>query len=269
MTTLGALIILAAVLTAAAALTVAWQTVQTERRRSDARVAALMASLSSEWFAPGPGEPALVPGQGPTVIADADPVLVVTRDPAPIASADDDTRVLPAPGSAAATAPLGAGGALFGTGASLEETSTRGVPRFVVLALGACLMVGIASALSLALRSPTPAAAAQAPASLELVSLAHARQGERLTISGLVRNPREAPAIDAINGVVLFFDASGGFLTSARAPLDFRRLGPGEESPFTIAVEAPAGLARYRVSFRRDTGGLVPHVDRRAERITP
>jgi hypothetical protein len=83
-----------------------------------------------------------------------------------------------------------------------------------------------------------------------------------------VRNPRQAPALDTVNAVVVFLDGAGRVIASERTPLDFRRLGPGDESPFTISVEAPADLGRYRVSFRHDAGGVVPHVDRRAGRAT-
>ena len=55
-----------------------------------------------------------------------------------------------------------------------------------------------------------------------------------------------------------------GFLASARANVDFLKLSPGDESPFVIDVEAPANVARYRVSFRNDAG-IVPHVDRRGQ----
>jgi hypothetical protein len=48
-----------------------------------------------------------------------------------------------------------------------------------------------------------------------------------------------------------------------RAPLDFRLLGPGDESPFQVAVPSPGPISRYRISFRRNEGGVVPHVDRR------
>ena len=57
---------------------------------------------------------------------------------------------------------------------------------------------------------------------------------------------------------------NGGFVSSAKAGVDFKRLAPGDESPFVIAVDAPASVARYRVSFRTDAG-VVPHVDRRGQ----
>jgi hypothetical protein len=100
---------------------------------------------------------------------------------------------------------------------------------------------------------------------LELMSLNQEMQDGKLTISGLVRNPRGGVPQERLTAVVFFFDGQGGFLSSTRAPLDYRALAPGEESPFQLSAPAPAGVARYRVSFRRDEGAVVPHVDRRQQ----
>ena len=90
-------------------------------------------------------------------------------------------------------------------------------------------------------------------------------QDGTLTISGLVRNPRGGVPQERLTAVVFFFDGQGGFLSSTRAPLDYRALAPGDESPFQLSAPAPPGVARYRVSFRRDEGAVVPHVDRRQQ----
>jgi hypothetical protein len=100
---------------------------------------------------------------------------------------------------------------------------------------------------------------------LELMSLSQAMQDGTLTISGLVRNPRAGVPQERLTAVVFFFDGQGGFLSSTRAPLDYRALAPGQESPFQLSAPAPPGVARYRVSFRRDEGAVVPHVDRRQQ----
>ena len=113
--------------------------------------------------------------------------------------------------------------------------------------------------------APGVSAAASAPsAPLELVSLRHERQGGRLSISGLVRNPRGGAPADHLTAVVFLFDQQSAFVTSARADVDFTRLTPGDESPFVIGLDAPANVSRYRVSFRNE-GGVVPHVDRRGQ----
>ncbi len=105
--------------------------------------------------------------------------------------------------------------------------------------------------------------AASAP--LELVALKQVRDGDALTISGVVRNPHEGAPVERIAAVISFFDGAGAQLTSVRAPLDFRTLAPGDESPFQVTTTVPAGVSRYRVSFRRDEGTIVPHVDRRTQ----
>jgi hypothetical protein len=97
---------------------------------------------------------------------------------------------------------------------------------------------------------------------IELVSLTQSRSGETLTVSGVVRNPRESTARSGLSAVVFVFDATGSFLTSARAPIDYQVLAPGDESPFSVPVPRAARAARYRVSFRNDQE-IVPHVDRR------
>ena len=97
---------------------------------------------------------------------------------------------------------------------------------------------------------------------LELVSLTHARQNEKLAVSGLVRNPVNGKPIEHLSAVVFLFDRMGTFVTSSRANVDFLKLGAGDESPFVVSLDAPATVSRYRVSFRTDDG-IVPHIDRR------
>lgn len=108
------------------------------------------------------------------------------------------------------------------------------------------------------------AASATGQSPLELVSLRHERKGAKLDVTGLIRNPVSGPAVDRLTAVVFLFDQQGGFLSSARADVDYRTLGPGEETPFVISLEAPSNVARYRVSFRTDAG-VVPHIDRRGQ----
>jgi hypothetical protein len=63
--------------------------------------------------------------------------------------------------------------------------------------------------------------------------------------------------------VVFLFDDQGTFVTSAKAAVDFLRLGAGDESPFVVSLDAPTNVARYRVSFRTEAG-VIPHIDRRS-----
>jgi hypothetical protein len=97
---------------------------------------------------------------------------------------------------------------------------------------------------------------------LELVSLTHQRQDNKLAVSGLVRNPLSGKPVEKLSAVVFLFDRTGTFVTSSRAHVDFLKLGAGDESPFVVSLDAPATVSRYRVSFRTDEG-IVPHVDRR------
>ena len=81
-------------------------------------------------------------------------------------------------------------------------------------------------------------------------------------MSGLVRNPAAGQPVEHLSAVVFLFDRQGAFVTSAKADVDFPKLGAGDESPFAVSLDAPATVARYRVSFRTDEG-VVPHIDRR------
>jgi hypothetical protein len=97
---------------------------------------------------------------------------------------------------------------------------------------------------------------------LELLSMRHARAGDNLTVTGLVRN-RGAAAAASVMAVVFVFARDGGFVASGRAPLEFNRIADGDESPFQVTIPDVKDVGRYSVSFRTDTG-IVPHVDRRA-----
>ena len=117
-------------------------------------------------------------------------------------------------------------------------------------------------------RTAAPSAAAAQAVPLELLSLSHTQQPSGLTISGTVYNPRGATPVSQVFAAAVLFGPEGNFLTSARAPLDFTTLRPGEESPFVIAVPVAAAVARYRVGFRSADGAVIAHVDRRADATT-
>lgn len=110
--------------------------------------------------------------------------------------------------------------------------------------------------------APLPAANAQSTQELELLSMRHARSGENMTVTGLVRNRGDA-ARATIMAVVFVFDRDGGFVASGRAPLEFAGIANGDESPFQVTIPDVKEVGRYRVSFRTEAG-IVPHVDRRA-----
>jgi hypothetical protein len=106
-------------------------------------------------------------------------------------------------------------------------------------------------------------ASAQAPGLLELLSLKHAQEGNTLTISGLVQNPRDGVPLTKVAATAYLFGSDGSLIGSGRAPLDFTVLRPGDESAFLITVPVNAAVARYRVGFRGEDGRIIGHVDRR------
>ena len=101
-----------------------------------------------------------------------------------------------------------------------------------------------------------------APAPLELVALGHERDGNRLIVRGVVRNPSAGSAVEPLTAVVFVFNAEGGFVTSARAAVDANALRSAGETTFAVTVPDAASVSRYRVSFRSGDR-IVPHVDRR------
>ncbi len=150
----------------------------------------------------------------------------------------------------------------LGAGAAPQQDG-GGRQRSLAIA-AAVLCVGLLGGLAWMMSGPrgTSAAAMGPNNPLELVSLRHERQNEKLAVSGLVRNPSSALPVERLSAVVFLFDRQGAFVTSARANVDFLKLGAGDESPFVVSLDAPATVTRYRVSFRTDDG-VVPHIDRR------
>ena len=111
--------------------------------------------------------------------------------------------------------------------------------------------------------------AARVPsAPLELMSLSHARQNEKLAVSGLVRNPVSGKPVERLTAVVFLFDRRARSSPARARSVDFLKLGAGDESPFVVSLDAPPKVARYRVSFRTDAG-VVPHIDRRGTAPRP
>jgi hypothetical protein len=97
---------------------------------------------------------------------------------------------------------------------------------------------------------------------VELLALGHDRDGDRLTVRGVVRNPSAGRAVDRMTAVVFLYNRDGGFLTSGRAGIDSTALLAGGESAFVVVIPGASDVGRYRVSFRTDDR-VVPHVDRR------
>jgi hypothetical protein len=138
--------------------------------------------------------------------------------------------------------------------------------RRVGVAAALAVVIGGAGYVLLPETTAARSGSAQAaqPVPLELLTLSHTQQPSGLTISGTVYNPRGAAAVSQVFAAAVLFGPDGNVLTSARAPLDFTTLRPGEESPFVIAVPVAGAVARYRVGFRAADGSVIAHVDRRA-----
>jgi len=254
----------------------AWRVTRDDKRRSSARIAALSLSAFPEGSgaqgrasvdgmaaravtetarerteaepARAPWAPARISGSsgspGSRHAADAAAHDMLLNEPAPAREISHSTGFLSGTTPAAAT------------GSSGRQHS---------LAIAAAvLFVGLASGLFWMMSGPrgTTAVAVGPNMPLELVSLRHDRQNTKLAVSGLVRNPVTGRPVERVSAVVFLFDQQGIFITSATAPVDFIKLGVGDESPFVVALDAPATVARYRVSFRTDDG-VVPHIDRR------
>ena len=226
-----------------------------ERSRSDARVAALTA-MSADPMPEAVQHHAFssLPGSGVT------PLRQTHRRTSPPVRFDD-LEIRP---SAAAVS------AVWTLFARADEPSPWG-RRLGLIAAFTVVVIAI-GAVSVSVRQ-TPAASTgtsrlqQAPVldgvPLELLSLHHVQEPDRLVITGVVENPRNGAAISRVVATAFLFGPDGAFLTSSRAPIDFTALGPGIESPFVVSVPVSGTVSRYRVGFRTEDGRVIAHVDRR------
>jgi hypothetical protein len=246
------LVTLVSMLLAIVMSVVAWRAAREERRRADARIATLVSDIqeAASASAGAAAQPVARRAVAGGVRAESAPIRSIK--PAPAISAD-----------------------LFSTAAETSTASSRSV---VVVGVGV-FAFATAAALAVVLSNssrdavnPSPAQRAASPAAanagtasavpLELVALGQERDGDKLIVRGVVRNPIGAAREDRLVAVVFAFDRDGGFLTSGRATIDTAALVPGGESSFTVTVPGASNVARYRVSFRTETA-VVPHVDKR------
>ncbi|HEX6976098.1 MAG TPA: hypothetical protein VF147_16940 [Vicinamibacterales bacterium] len=156
---------------------------------------------------------------------------------------------------------------------SLFDEPERSSPWGGRLAVIAAIVLVVGGGGWLLLHAPSRARGEQAQtavaerAPLELLSLRHAQEGDRLTITGLVQNPRTGAPLTRVVATAFAFGPDGTFLASGRAPIDFTSLGAGDESPFVVTVPVTGAVARYRVGFRAEDGTVIAHVDRRQESL--
>jgi hypothetical protein len=285
------LITLASLGTTGAVLLYAARLIRDERTRSNARVTALAQEIghvsAGAGRAPAPIAYAAPPADTPIARARREPI----GEPAAAPPARTPARTGPEPrrasgrnesgrGEHAPATPVaprlsatrddgvvqdqGAGRAALFQSASTESASTR---RLVPIIGAVIVLLALATIYFVSGQPDANAVTARAAAGavnlpLELVSLRQAREGETLTVSGMVRNPSGATDRRQVAAVVFLFDRKGSFVASGRAPLDYQALAPGDESPFVITVPGAADVSRYRVSFR-EGDDVLPHVDRR------
>ncbi len=227
-----------------------------DRARSEARVMALGAMSGDpigEPLSPGPA-----PGPTPRAQAAAS-MSQVPRAPRPVSVGDFEIRP-------ATAAPSGSN--LF---AVADRPSPWGGRVAVIGVLATIVVLIVFGAMHGRSNEPQSAAAVASIAKnapletppLELLSLRHAQEDQRLVITGVVRNPRDAASLSHIVATAFLFGPDGTILTSGRAPLDLTTLSPGVESPFVVSVPVTGQISRYRVGFRTEDDRVIAHVDKR------
>jgi hypothetical protein len=269
------LIVIASVSTAAAlglgAMLV--KMLRDERERSDARVQALMDVAGVEYLASTVREPAdkLVPshfhaipeGHERPAPQRAKPVKrTAAAPPNPL----QDLELNPSSRAPSSRAPE----SVSGIDSMFAEPERRSPwpNRFAVAAACAAFVALLGFVLLPGSRdgSDTQQAVAGTSGSaapLELLALGHTTEADALTISGIVQNPRGGTALTNVVATASLFASDGAVVANGSAPLDFTQLRPGDESPFVVKVPTPAGVSRYRVSFRNEKGAVLGHIDRR------
>ncbi len=178
----------------------AWRVAGEERRRSEARVAALAADIRS---------------------SDVDPPLVTAVPDVADAPTSGNmfTYIQPVTALPRLATVILAGVLVVGAGAALLVALGRSGD----VAANSVAKPAAGAAESQAAVPPTTARA------LELVALGHERDRDRLTVRGIVRNPASGSPLNQLTAVVLVYDRAGGFLTTGRALVQVPSLGPGGE----------------------------------------
>ena len=212
---------------------VAWRVIREERRRSDARVAALLTELDHTRDGTGGGAATRPRSRG-----SAPPASRVPAVPNPPSVPRSPELLTVAPEPSVSRRPLLA----------------------TVAAVGVVLVVATIAMRSGREASPPVASGPATP--VELLSLAHARQGEYLAISGALRNPTDGVDRGRLSVMATVFDRDGTLIGTGQTPLPVRALAPGSETPFTISMPDADRISRYRISFAQDQTS-VPHIDRR------
>jgi hypothetical protein len=273
------IVTISSMLLAALMSVIAWRIAAEERRRSEARIAALAAEIHASTDAASISLPAAATGTtGPRraeIGLRGEPARLTSVGPRQPARWDEDLALRP--DRATRDVPL------F-TGVQAGEPRSR---LATIAIVGALVVAGAAAGILVASRSgrgtvhapvivpqvsDTSATAPDSSSSgasgsaltipLELLALGHERTGDTLVVRGVVRNPAGGAAVDPLAVVVFALGDDGGSVATGRTPVGSTPLAAGAETPFVVTIPGAAGVARYRVSFR--TGDrVVPHVDRR------
>jgi len=198
--------------------------IREERRRADARVPMLMADLAAD---------------GDNARTVAPPVR--TAEPAP-----PRRRVAPATPVARPA----------------RSAGTVALRPFLASVAAAVVVLAAVSFTMLSERSRGPDPGASTPEPVELLSLAHAKEGDYLAITGSIRNPSDGIERGQLSVTAIVFDRDGTVVGTGQTPLPVAVLPPGSETPFTISLPDADRINRYRISFRQGQTS-VPHIDRR------
>ena len=222
---------------------VSWQRVRAERRRGDARVAALLAEFAGR---PAPRGEAAARERGRPVEGPA----ATAAGPARRGRPPGNPRL---PFAAPAAPPPQQ---RRPAGSPRRAARTRWGHGLAAVAVGTVLVAGVSLADRTAIRPDGEAVP------VELLSLDHRRQGDYLAVSGSLRNPPAGRERTRLSVTATALDRTGAIIGTGQTPLPVAALPPGGETAFTIALPDADLIGRYRVSFMEDQSKL-PHVDRR------
>lgn len=227
-----------------------------ERARSEARVAALGEMAADEVIDPPQARhpDATMPRRSAVAAPVSSPARTASAPTASAPTAIDDLEIRPAVSGVSD---------LF---AETDRSSPWG-PRVAVIGCLAAIVFAIGFAVVSGTSRPdaSPAQTTTRQTSpLELLSLHHEQEAQRLAITGLVKNPRTGALLSHVVATAFLFGPDGAFLSSSRAPLDLATLAPGEESRFVVTVPVSGQVSRYRVGFRTEDGRVIAHVDKRS-----
>jgi len=172
-----------------------------------------------------------------------------------------------------AASPVGVSDRFFADGESRTPASPLRALAIGVLVVGSLLALVVFASGSHGnsiVAAPT-AAPAPAAAPLELLTLGHQFDGDRLIVRGVVRHAKSTGVPD-LTAVVSVFNrqgdiaASGQAFVTGAAPASTPGAA-GVESTFVVTVPGVHDVARYRVAFKSNDR-IIAHIDRRDHGVT-